>query len=227
MGKGHNLVRHPDMPEEAFRDMWATIESGLPWTALVKNRRKNGDHYWVRANATPVRDGDRTVGYLSVRTRPTDDEIQQFDKLYGRMRDEAANGRLKHVLRHGQVRRADLAGRVLQFLKPELRGRIAGLAALAAGDAPDLRGAGLSGEHRFRLLQRVRRSELRLLQRDGLTAEQARQRIWAIDRPGLLLQGMDGLAPAAAGLRGKFGVFANAGEAGSLLDATAYEQLTK
>ncbi|TNY02737.1 PAS domain-containing protein, partial [Escherichia coli] len=62
LGQPHNLVRHPDMPEEAFRDMWATIESGLPWTALVKNRRKNGDHYWVRANATPVRDGDRTVG---------------------------------------------------------------------------------------------------------------------------------------------------------------------
>ncbi|MBA4218845.1 MAG: chemotaxis protein [Methylibium sp.] len=132
LGQPHNLVRHPDMPEEAFRDMWATIESGLPWTALVKNRRKNGDHYWVRANATPVRDGDRTVGYLSVRTRPTDAEIRQFDALYARMRDEAAAGRLRHVLHRGQVKRADLVGRVLQFFKPELRGRIAGWAALAA-----------------------------------------------------------------------------------------------
>ena len=70
LGQPHNLVRHPDMPEEAFRDLWATIESGRPWTALVKNRRKTGDHYWVRANATPVRDGDRILGYLSVRTRP-------------------------------------------------------------------------------------------------------------------------------------------------------------
>lgn len=132
LGQPHNLVRHPDMPEEAFRDMWATIESGLPWTALVKNRRKNGDHYWVRANATPVRDGDRTVGYLSVRTRPSDEEIRQFDTLYARMRDEAAAGRLRHVLHRGQVRRADLLGRTLQFLRPELRGRIAGLATLAA-----------------------------------------------------------------------------------------------
>ena len=52
MGQPHNLVRHPDMPEEAFRDMWETIQAGLPWTGLVKNRRKDGDHYWVQANAT-------------------------------------------------------------------------------------------------------------------------------------------------------------------------------
>jgi PAS domain S-box-containing protein len=57
MGQPHNIVRHPDMPEEAFRDLWHTIQSGLPWTGLVKNRRKNGDHYWVRANATPMKDG--------------------------------------------------------------------------------------------------------------------------------------------------------------------------
>ncbi len=53
-GQPHNMVRHPDMPPEAFADMWATLKQGEPWTALVKNRRKNGDHYWVRANAIPV-----------------------------------------------------------------------------------------------------------------------------------------------------------------------------
>lgn len=55
MGQPHNVVRHPDMPVQAFADMWATLKAGESWTALVKNRRKNGDHYWVRANATPVR----------------------------------------------------------------------------------------------------------------------------------------------------------------------------
>jgi len=54
LGQPHNLVRHPDMPEEAFRDMWDTIQAGLPWSGLVKNRRKNGDYYWVQANATPM-----------------------------------------------------------------------------------------------------------------------------------------------------------------------------
>ena len=56
--KPHNLVRHPDMPAEAFADMWKTLKDGLSWRALVKNRRKNGDHYWVRANATPMKEGD-------------------------------------------------------------------------------------------------------------------------------------------------------------------------
>lgn len=75
LGQPHNIVRHPDMPEEAFRDLWATIESKHPWTGLVKNRRKNGDYYWVNANATPMLDGEQITGYLSVRTAPahTDD----------------------------------------------------------------------------------------------------------------------------------------------------------
>ncbi len=54
VGELHNLIRHPDMPAEAFRDMWDTLQQGHPWTGIVKNRRKNGDHYWVQANATPV-----------------------------------------------------------------------------------------------------------------------------------------------------------------------------
>ena len=91
-GEPHNLVRHPDMPSQAFADMWATLKGGEPWTALVKNRRKNGDHYWVRANATPVvRDG-RHVGYMSVRTRPGRDEVAAAELLYARLRDGRAGG---------------------------------------------------------------------------------------------------------------------------------------
>lgn len=132
LGQPHNIVRHPDMPAEAFRDMWDTIQGGLPWSALVKNRRKNGDYYWVRANATPVRDGSRIVGFLSVRTKPSDAEVRQFEQLYATMRKEAESGRLVHVLRHGEVRRNDLLGRTLQALRPELRGQLAALAAVAA-----------------------------------------------------------------------------------------------
>ncbi len=84
IGQPHNLVRHPDMPKEAFADMWETLKGGQSWTALVKNRCKNGDHYWVRANATPVvRDG-QLVGYMSVRTKPTRDEVRQAEQLYAR-----------------------------------------------------------------------------------------------------------------------------------------------
>ncbi len=133
VGQPHNIVRHPDMPEEAFRDLWATVEKGLPWTGVVKNRRKNGDHYWVRANATPMRDGDRVVGYLSVRTPATDHEIKACTALYAVMQAEAERGRLVHVLDKGAVIRAGTAAALLRALRPGMRGQLAWLAVLAAG----------------------------------------------------------------------------------------------
>lgn len=122
LGQPHNIMRHPDMPEEAFRDMWHTIQDkGKPWSALVKNRRKNGDHYWVRANATPVRDGSRIVGFLSVRTKPAEAEIAQADALYATMRAEAAAGQKIHLLNEGQVMRAGRLAAMMRALKPGLR----------------------------------------------------------------------------------------------------------
>lgn len=92
LGQPHNMIRHPDMPGEAFRDMWQTIESGEPWSGLVKNRRKNGDHYWVMANVTPLLDGDRPVGYMSVRTLPDRQQVSEAETLYVRMREAASRG---------------------------------------------------------------------------------------------------------------------------------------
>jgi aerotaxis receptor len=83
----HNVVRHPDMPPEAFADMWSTLKSGKSWTALVKNRRKNGDHYWVRANATPMITNGAVTGFMSVRTKPARNEVEQAEQLYRRFRD--------------------------------------------------------------------------------------------------------------------------------------------
>ncbi|WJJ93771.1 PAS domain-containing protein [Neopusillimonas aromaticivorans] len=54
LGKPHNLIRHPDMPPEAFADLWDTLKEGKPWLGVVKNRRKDGSYYWVLANAYPV-----------------------------------------------------------------------------------------------------------------------------------------------------------------------------
>jgi len=100
IGQPHNLVRHPDMPEEAFADLWATLKAGRPWTGLVKNRRKNGDHYWVVANATPVMEGGVVTGYLSVRTRPTAEQVSAADTLYRRFTQGQAEGL---AIREGQV----------------------------------------------------------------------------------------------------------------------------
>ncbi len=124
LGQPHNIVRHPQMPEEAFRDLWSTIQAGLPWEGLVKNRRKNGDYYWVQANATPMMDGDSITGFLSVRTAPSREQVQAAEKLYAQMAQEASTGRLKHVLHRGQLRRADVLGRCLQALRPQAEGQL-------------------------------------------------------------------------------------------------------
>jgi aerotaxis receptor len=86
VGQPHNIVRHPDMPKEAFADMWRTLQGGESWSALVKNRRRDGDHYWVRANAAPVRRNNQLVGFMSVRTKPGRDEVQAAETLYAAMR---------------------------------------------------------------------------------------------------------------------------------------------
>jgi aerotaxis receptor len=128
-GQPHNLVRHPDMPREAFADMWATLKGGEPWTALVKNRRKNGDHYWVRANAVPVVREGRHVGYMSVRTKASREEIQAAEQLYRDFREGQAGRRRFH---NGLIVRAGL-GRVrslAQTMSVRWRIRTALLAAL-------------------------------------------------------------------------------------------------
>ncbi|MCK5335059.1 MAG: PAS domain-containing protein, partial [Gammaproteobacteria bacterium] len=82
MGKNHNMVRHPDMPPAAFEDLWNTVKAEKPWVGMVKNRAKNGDHYWVEANVTPIMEGGRVSGYMSVRNKPSRDKIAAAERLY-------------------------------------------------------------------------------------------------------------------------------------------------
>jgi methyl-accepting chemotaxis protein len=92
IGKAHNIVRHPDMPEAAFADLWRTLQAGRPWVGLVKNRCKNGDHYWVQANVTPLRKGDAVTGYLSVRRRADPARIAEAEAVYARIHAGTARG---------------------------------------------------------------------------------------------------------------------------------------
>ncbi len=86
IGASHNLLRHPDMPAAAFAHMWKTLKSGRSWMGMVKNRCKNGDHYWVSAYATPVTRDGVTVEYQSVRTKPDARRVAMAERAYARLR---------------------------------------------------------------------------------------------------------------------------------------------
>ena len=91
LGSPQNLVRHPDMPAEAFKELWDTIQAERPWVGLVKNRCKNGDHYWVEAHITPIRQNGQTSGFLSVRRQPSREQITAAEAHYKAMREGRAS----------------------------------------------------------------------------------------------------------------------------------------
>jgi len=86
LGQPHNLVRHPDMPPAAFEDLWRTVKAGRPWQGMVKNRCKNGDFYWVDASVTCQVEAGQIVGYVSIRSKPTPDQIEEAERLYAQAR---------------------------------------------------------------------------------------------------------------------------------------------
>ena len=121
MGAPQNIVRHPDMPAEAFADMWRTVKKGIPWTGLVKNRCKSGNHYWVQANITPVREKGQIIGYMSVRTKPRREDIAAADKLYAAIRKGQAKG---IAIEQGAVVKTGLKGWLSKLGKLQLNTKI-------------------------------------------------------------------------------------------------------
>ncbi len=86
IGQPHNIVRHPDMPREAFEDLWRTARADVPWRGLVKNRCKDGGFYWVDAYVTPLYEDGKKIGYMSVRTAPSPHDKSQAEALYSGVR---------------------------------------------------------------------------------------------------------------------------------------------
>ncbi len=113
MGSAHNIVRHPDMPVQAYEDMWRHLQAGRPWQGMVKNRCKNGDHYWVLANANPIWEHGKAVGYMSLRVRPTRSQIQEAETFYAALRSGSARG---WTIRHGKPARTGIAGLVTRCM---------------------------------------------------------------------------------------------------------------
>ncbi len=95
IGSPHNLLRYPDMPAEAYADLWKTIQANKPWQGLIKNRRKNGDYYWVEANITPLLTNGETVGYVSFRYKATAEQIEQAAAAYPKIKEGAPRLRIE------------------------------------------------------------------------------------------------------------------------------------
>jgi len=103
IGRSHNIIRHPDMPPQAFQSLWETVKTGRTWNGRVKNRCKNGDYYWVDAHVSGIFDNDRIVGYRSLRFKPSRAQVDDASKLYadinaGRIKDPFKPGKLKALL---------------------------------------------------------------------------------------------------------------------------------
>jgi len=121
MGAPHNLVRHPDVPPVAFANLWQTVQGGASWNGLVKNRRKNGDHYWVRANVTPLYENGKLVGYTSVRIKPSRAEVEVAEQAYREIRE----GRGQHLgLDQGRLVKRGLRGLPERLRPDSLRARL-------------------------------------------------------------------------------------------------------
>lgn len=82
IGKPHNMVRHSDMPRVAFKDLWETIQKGNIWNGIVKNSTRDGNFYWVNATAFPSKDSKGQLRFISVRVKPTAEEIKNAEALY-------------------------------------------------------------------------------------------------------------------------------------------------
>lgn len=115
IGKAHNIVRHPDMPPEAFADLWQTLQDGKPWLGLVKNRRKDGGFYWVQALVSPIMENDHITGYSSVRVRPTEQQVQAASTAYDKLNQNALHG---YTLRQGQLVRTGWRKHLEQLSAP-------------------------------------------------------------------------------------------------------------
>jgi aerotaxis receptor len=130
IGAPQNILRHPDMPVEAYADLWTTIKSGLPWSGMVKNRCKNGDFYWVLANVTPVIENGAATGYMSVRTKPAREQINQAAQLY---KDIAAGNPNRIGIKQGKAVRTGWRSKIAALRNISLSRRIAlNMGAIAA-----------------------------------------------------------------------------------------------
>ena len=129
IGQPHNIVRHPDMPPEAFQNLWDTLKAGKPWAGAVKNRRKNGEFYWVLASTTPIYEGGQVTGYMSIRTRLPADQRKEAEQVYASLRAQKASG---YRIDAGIIRKRS-ASDLFAFFTRSLKARLATMVGTLGG----------------------------------------------------------------------------------------------
>ncbi|TAL55986.1 Tar ligand binding domain-containing protein, partial [Pandoraea sp.] len=142
IGAPHNIVRHPDMPSEAFDDLWKSLKAGQTWTGLVKNRRKNGDFYWVLATVNPTLENGKVVGYTSLRLKPRAGEVEAATAAYAKFRAGRARG-LR--IRQGQLQRTGPRGWLRLLKLTSISARLTGMIVTGALLLLAVGGLGLFG----------------------------------------------------------------------------------
>ncbi|MEX3954083.1 PAS domain-containing protein [Paraburkholderia sp. EG287B] len=121
IGQPHNVVRHPDMPAEVYRDMWATLKKREPWVGVLKNRFSKGRHCWVQTGVTPIIEGQYVVAYRAVHTAASRDQVRAAEALYATLLAEQRAGRQAHHLQARAIVRKDMVGRLARFVHPTMK----------------------------------------------------------------------------------------------------------
>ncbi|OHZ04309.1 methyl-accepting chemotaxis protein [Salinicola sp. MIT1003] len=128
IGAPHNIIRHPDMPPAAFANLWETLQKGENWSGVIKNRRKDGSHYWVQSTVTPIVEGGKVVGYTSVRVKVTDKSRRLAEKHYPQL----LAGRKRGVkLDHGELKPRGVLPAIRRLNLRSLKGRLVSMTVLA------------------------------------------------------------------------------------------------
>jgi methyl-accepting chemotaxis protein/aerotaxis receptor len=128
IGAPHNIIRHPDMPPAAFENLWKTLQKGENWSGVIKNRRKDGSHYWVQSTVTPIVEGGKVVGYTSVRVKVADKSRRLAEKHYPQL----LAGRNRGVkLDHGELKPRGVLPAIRRLNLRSLKGRLVTMTVLA------------------------------------------------------------------------------------------------
>lgn len=124
MGEPHSLFRHPSMPKAVFKNLWETIEAGKTWQGLIKNRRQTGEAYWMHTTVAPLLDGERVVGYTSIRRKASTKAITRAERVYAAMQQGRVRG---FKLHYGALRRTGLRGWTQRFSFSSIQAKLIGM----------------------------------------------------------------------------------------------------